>query len=196
MFYSLSRRSHHKSAAGLIADGFQISETFPPVSKIHFRRVQTFVVIPVRSFVAQKISVRTGLKQFFVACPASFSDGKGERAVRVLFFSGAEYRNQLFISPVRIFAALQYKGAKAQTVAFFAAAKNFFRSQPVAFCICAAFADTAVIAVVFTVVGKLDQSADVNPISENLLADSICLTKEISIFFFSRAEQEFFQTVF
>ena len=148
MFYSLSRRSHHKSAAGLIADGFQISETFPPVSKIHFRRVQTFVVIPVRSFVAQKISVRTGLKQFFVACPASFSDGKGERAVRVLFFSGAEYRNQLFISPVRIFAALQYKGAKAQTVAFFAAAKNFFRSQPVAFCICAAFADTAVIAVV------------------------------------------------
>ena len=61
-----------------------------------------------------------------------------------------------------IFTTLKYKGAKPQFITDVAAGKNLRRRQAVTQNVWIAFPDTTVIAIVVSVVGKLNQSADAN----------------------------------
>ena len=80
-----------------------------------------------------------------------------------------------------IFTTLKYKGAEPQFITDVAAGKNLRRRQAVTQNVGIAFPDTAVIAIVVTVVGKFNQSADINIMA--IFADTDCfrLFKKISL---------------
>ena len=59
-----------------------------------------------------------------------------------------------------VLAALQDKRPEAELVSEFTAGENIFLCKPVSAGVCVAFADAAVVAVVFAEVGKLNQPPD------------------------------------
>ena len=117
------------------------------------------------SLVAEKVSVCSGLKEPSVTLSGKFPDGKSDRAVRkTLPDSGDDICHPVFREP-SVLAALEDKGAEAETVSVFAAGKNLIFGQSVADRVFIAFAYAAVIAVVPAVVGKFDQPPDIDVLS-------------------------------
>ena len=80
----------------------------------------------------------------------------------MLRLDGTHQIGDAFFCIVGILAALQDKGAETQIPAFPTAFKDFLLCQAVALGAGIAAADAAVITVVFAVIGKFDQSADIN----------------------------------
>lgn len=66
------------------------------------------------------------------------------------------------IAVIRIFSALQYKRSEAKLIACFTAIKYLLLAEPVALCLLVTAPYSAIITVVFTVVGKFYQTSDIN----------------------------------
>ena len=121
------------------------------------------------SFMPQQVSISTSLEILLVAFSAFFSNGKGYSAIRILFLDTANNMTHSSICEIFVLSTLEYKGAKAQSVAFLTAGKNFFLRKAIAFSQLVASADTAIIAVIFAVVGKFNKSPNKNSLTINLL---------------------------
>ena len=76
-----------------------------------------------------------------------------------------EYTYMVVDGVDNVLAALEDKSTETKPVTAFAAGQNIFFCQPVTGSASVASADAAVIAVIFTVVGELDQPADIDMFS-------------------------------
>ena len=72
----LMRTSHHKAAADPKADIFQISKAVHSVVKGHFPRMQSFIVLPIRSHVIQRIMICPRKIHLLIFTADMFSKGK------------------------------------------------------------------------------------------------------------------------
>ena len=79
----------------------------------------------------------------------------------MLLFNFPHDGNNPFIRKVRIFAALQNNGPKSQLISLVAAGEDLLLAQAVSLRVFIPASDTAIIAVVLTVVRKLDQAAQI-----------------------------------
>ena len=120
---------------------------------------------------AEQIPVRAGFIEPPVACAGTLADRKGDGAVGELMPDLRDNLTEPVICEIPVLAALQDEGAEAQPISQVAAGEDVLFCQPVALCVCVAFADAAVVAVVFTVVCKFDQPADVDVMSVMEMAD-------------------------
>ena len=132
----------------------------------------------------QKITV---CPSFFVSTVAFFgflAYGKRQGTVRIHFFDLADQCDQFFICIISILPTLEDKGTESQFIAFFAACKDIFFCQAVALGVSVAPADPAVIAVIFAVVGKLNQATYIDLVSIDLLPHLVCQLPCVQIRFF------------
>ena len=135
-------------------------------------------------FMTQKITVGSCLLICTITLLGFFSDRKCQGTVRITFFDPANQPDQFFIGVISVFSSLEYKGPKSQFVSLPAAGKNILFCQAVALGISVTAADSTIITVIFTVVGKFDQATHINCISVHLLAHLICQFPGIQICFF------------
>ena len=91
----------------------------------------------------------------------------------MLLAYSADNSADFVIRIMRILATLQHEGAEAEPIAFGAAGQNFFLCQTVAFREAVAGADTAVVAVVFAVIGEFNQTTDIDLVAVILTAEFI-----------------------
>ena len=122
-------------------------------------------------FVAEQIPVCAGFIEPPVAFAGSLADRKGDGTVGELIPDLRDDLTEPVICEVSVLAALQDEGAEAQSVSKIAAGEDVLFRQPVALRVGVAPADAAVVAVVFTVVCKFDQPADVDVMSVMEMAD-------------------------
>ena len=158
----LKGTSDHHPAADLKSDLTKIPQAAHTVFNGQVRRVQHPVVVRVYCLVPEQVALRPGPEKGLIALPGPLSDGEGHRAVGV---PGPDLRDQVadpLIRIIRVLSPLQDQGPKAQPVAVFTAAKDPVPVQAVAVRLPVGPADAAVIAVVFTIVRKLDQAAQVD----------------------------------
>ena len=180
----LVRRTHHKACTCLIAQFFEGAKTVFAVFAGHFFWMEFAVMLFTRGLMPQKIAVCTG---FFVGTVAFFGflpDGKCQGTVRINFFDLTDQSCQLLICIISVFSSLKDKSTESQFIAFFAAGKDIFFCQAVTLGISVAPADSTVIAVIFAVVGKLDQSTYIDLVSIDLLPHLVCQFPCIQICFF------------
>ena len=105
---------------------------------------------------AKQISVSTGGEKIPITFPAAFPKRKRNGTIRMCFLYLKDQSCQQFICVKSIISALQYKGAESQCIAVLNTGKDFFRHQPVTYGVFVAFANTAIIAVIFTIIGNFD----------------------------------------
>ena len=122
-------------------------------------------------FVAEQITVRAGLTEPPVAFAGALADRKGDGAVGKLMSDLRDDLTEPVICEIPVLSALQDEGTEAQSVSKMAAGQDVLFRQPVALRVGVALADAAVVAVVFTVVCKFDQPADVDIVSVMEMAD-------------------------
>ena len=114
---------------------------------------------------AQKIPVRPGFFKQSVAFFLLFSYGQRNGTPgKFLADSPYDLCHSLIVE-IRIFSTLKDKCTKSQFVSRPAAVQDLFPGQPVPGGVSVASADPAVIAVVFTVIGKFNKSPDKDPFS-------------------------------
>ncbi len=75
-------------------------------------------------FVAQQVAIGTGLKEALVGVVRAFADRECDRAVRIAFFNVGDQAAQACVRIIRVFAALEHKGAEADLVAFLTAGQD------------------------------------------------------------------------
>ena len=76
---------------------------------------------------AKQIAVRTGVKKRLIALFAPLSKRKRYGTVRIGLLDLPKQLTEKRIAEKRILSALQHEGAKAETIAVFAAIQNLFR---------------------------------------------------------------------
>ena len=96
----------------------------------------------------------------------------------MLLADSADDSADFVICIIRILTTLQHEGTEAEPIAFSAAGQDFLLRQTVAFRKAVACADTAVVAVVFAVIGEFNQSADIDFVAVILTAEFIRFTGE------------------
>ena len=116
----------------------------------------------IKCFVPQKISVRPGLKEGLVALLRTLSDGKCHSAVRKTGLDGADDADHTFVCKPAILAALEDKCPKTKGISGAAAGKNLFLAKTVAHNPRIALSYSAVIAVIFTIICKFNETADID----------------------------------
>ena len=184
IFDRLVRGADHDAASDLKSDLLQIAQALFSVRAGKRSRMEHRVMLFVRRLVTKEISVRAGIVEALIALIGLLADRERDRAVRVRFLDLRYDLADFIVGIVRILAALKYKGLKAQLRALIAARKDLFFSKAVAARVFVAAADPAVIAVVFTVIGELDQAAKIDVLSENGLGDLSCGRHQVFFFFF------------
>jgi hypothetical protein len=107
--------------------------------------------------VAKEVAIRPCAKEGLITCVGTLPQGKGYRAVRVGGFYGRHKIAENVIGIPEILPALEYIGPETQGIPNIGAAENFLFTQPVALNLIIIPAYPAVIAVVFTVIGKFDE---------------------------------------
>ena len=91
----------------------------------------------------------------------------------MLLADGADDSADYVIRIIRILATLQHEGTEAEPIAFGTAGKNFLLCKAVAFRKAVAGADTAVVAVVFAVIGEFNQTTDIDLVAVIFTAEFI-----------------------
>ena len=162
----LPGRAHHKSGPHLVAQVFQCIEAIHSVPQTELRRVQAAVVPFVGGLMAQQIPPGSGLVPEAVDRLLPLPQGEGHGAVGIPGRDGRHGLGHRFRREARVLAALEDEGPKAPPVARLAAGENLLLRQPVAADPVIIPAKAAVIAVVFTDVGPLDQAPDIDLIPE------------------------------
>ena len=130
-------------------------------------------MLRIRSFVAQQITVGACIEVCLIAGTAFFANGQCNGAVRMLLADGADNSADFVICIIRILTTLQHEGTEAEPIAFSAAGQDFLLRQTVAFRKAVACADTAVVAVVFAVIGEFNQTTDIDLVAVILTAEFI-----------------------
>ena len=115
-----------------------------------------------RRLMAQQITFCPGIIIGLITFSCFFSDGKRDRTIRKTPMNLAHNVTHPVIGKVRIFASLQHKSTKSKTIPFFTARKYFLFCQTVSVRIRIISSNPAVIAVVFTIIGKFYQAANVH----------------------------------
>ena len=138
------------------------------------RRMQFLIVCLVRGLMAKKVAVRPRIKETLIALMRPFADGERERTVRVLRLDRADNTDKPVIVKVRVFPALQDKGAKPEPVAFHATEQYVLLREPIALCLRIATLQTAVMTVVLTVTRKFDETPREHLVSVNLFSEPHC----------------------
>ena len=128
----------------------------------------------IRCLMTQKIPVCPGLTESLVTLHRTFPYGQGHSTLRIFFFYPSDNVFHPFVAVIRIFPSLQYKGPESQLISIFTAGKDLLFCQPVAFRIPVAPANTAVIAVIFTVIGKLNETSGIDLIPIIFLSELQC----------------------
>ena len=132
----------------------------------------------------QKITVGSCLLICTITLLGFFSNRKCQCTIRINFFDTADQTDQFFICIISVFSPLENKCPKSQFVSLPAAGKNILFCQTVTLGISVAAADSTVIAVIFTVICKLDQTTYIDFISVYLLPHLICQFPGIQICLF------------
>ena len=151
----------------------EVKQATLAVFQAHAGRMQLGVMLCIRCFMAQQITVGACIKVCLVAGTAFFADGQRNGTVGMLLANGADDSADFVVCIICIFAALQHESAKAEPIAFGATGQDFLLRQTVAFREAVAGADTAVVAVVFAVIGEFNQSADIDFVAVILTAEFI-----------------------
>ena len=138
------------------------------------RRMQLPVVRLIRGLVAKKIALRPRIKEPLIALVRPFADRERNRAVRVLRLDCADNTDKPVIGKVRVFAALQDKGAKPEPVALHTAEEYILLREPVALRLRVAPLQTAVMTVVLTVTRKFNEAPREHLIPVNLFSKPHC----------------------
>ena len=133
--------------------------------------MQLPIVLVVGRLVAQQVPVRSCREVSLIAGPVLLADGERHRAVGIPGLDRANQAGDAPVGEIRVLPALEHKGPKSQLVSGPAALQNLLFCQAVAGSAAVVPADTAVIAVVFTVIGKFDEAPDVDLVSENPMLD-------------------------
>ena len=155
LFRGLAGGTHHKAAADFVTDLFQVCQTLFPVFQRQSCRMETGVMLRIRRFMTQQITVGAGVIKSPVAFVRTLSDRKSEGTVRVAVFYGPDDIREYFVGIVTVLAALQHEGTEAEPVALVAAGKDLLFRQAVAGSILVASPYPAVIAVVSAVISEL-----------------------------------------
>ena len=92
----------------------------------------------------------------------SFPNRKSDGTVREFCTDLTDQSRHSFSAKPHIFAPLQHKGAETKTVSISAAGKNIFLRQSVTGNTVIASADPAVITIVSAIIGKFDQTTDID----------------------------------
>ena len=142
--------------------------------------MQRAVVLLAHSLVPEQISVCPCIKKSLVTLPLLFPHRECHRTVTVFLFYGHDQLCDPVIRIPGVLAPLEHKGPEPKGITFPAALHNFFPAQTVTFRPAVSFSDPAVVAVVFAVIGKLDQSSDVNAVSVIFFPHPRCFAEQIS----------------
>ena len=110
----------------------------------------------------EQIPVCAGVKICLITRSFFFPDRECHCTVRVCPLDRRHQTADLLIRKIGVFSALQDKGAESKFIPCRAAEEDLLLCEAVALGTCIAPADAAVIAVIFTVVGELDQPADID----------------------------------
>ena len=175
----LEGRAHHHAGTGLVAYFLEIAQVLHTVFQRQVCGMQFRIVAGIRRFVAQKIAVCPRGVELFKALSSALAKRQRDGAVRVGFANGTDDIHHALIGKVRVLAALQNEGAEAEVIAYLAALQDLFLGQAIALGIAVASANAAVQAIVFAVVGILDQSADIDLTGVVLFAHGSCTRMQI-----------------
>ena len=147
-------------------------------------------MIFIRRFMTQKIPVRPGFFKQSVAFFLLLSYGQRNGAPgKFLTDSSYDLCHSLIIE-IRILSSLKDKGTKSQFIPCPAAVQDLFLGQPVPGGVFVASADPAVIAVVFTVIGKFNKSPDKDPFSIDPVSQIRGPSRQFPLPLFAAAFQE------
>ena len=136
-------------------------------------------MLVIGGFVAQQVSVRTAFKISAVAFFAFFAYRKRYSAIGKITLYRTDNITYHIITVIRIFSALKYKRSEAKLIACFTAIKYLLLAEPVALCLLVTAPYSAIITVVFTVVGKFYQTSDINVLAVIFFTDTARQLKEI-----------------
>ena len=188
----LERRSDHKAASDLIADSTQRAKTVHAVTEREIRRVKLRIMLFRRGLMTQKISVCTGFKICPVALFALFTDRKCHGNIRMHLFDRTDQGDDLIVCKVRVFSALQHDRTESQIISFAHACEDLLICKAVTVAVFVTSVDPAVIAAVFTVIGKLDKAADIHGLSVDTFTHLPCAGRKIrKCIFIFRSKQRF-----
>ena len=84
-FRRLIRTAHHETAADLEANFLQIAQAAHSIVKGHGRRVELFIMLFIRRFMAQQITICTRRIHIFIVPARIFPERERNGAVEVLF---------------------------------------------------------------------------------------------------------------
>jgi uncharacterized membrane protein YagU involved in acid resistance len=112
--------------------------------------------------VAEEVAVGPRVKEGLVTFAGTLPQGKGYRAVGMGRLEGRHKIAENFIGIVNILPALEHIGPETQHISRIGAVEDFLFGQPVTLNLIVAAAYSAVIAVVFTVIGKFNKAPDIN----------------------------------
>ena len=146
--------------------------------KAHGKRVQFFIMFWISCLVPQKITPGPCIKKVLTAVPFLFSNRKSYCTVRIFFMDRRDNIDNYFICIEWILPALQHKCTIAQSIALGTAGENFLFGQTVTAYIAVLGTESAVEAVVLTIICKLNQPTQVHLLSINLLPYLVCFLKE------------------
>ena len=135
------------------------------------------------SFMAQKVAVGTCTEKGVVALFRFFPEGEGNGAVRKPVPDFGDNPADSGIRIIGILTPLQNIGAKSQPVPLLTAGEDFLLAQSVPLDLLISPADSAVITIIPAVIGKLNQSPDIDLIPIDLPAFFIRRTQKTGIEF-------------
>ena len=146
----------------------------------------------IRRLVPQQITIRTGIEKCLITRPLLLPDGKRYGTIRITLFDGRNQITDAIIRKITILAALQHKSPKSQFISVVATGKNFLLRQPIAIRLRIAPSDSAVQAVILTIICELDQPTDKHLLAVHRVRDLACGHSQILKFILIlRCQQKF-----
>src|SRR3712207_3470109 len=112
---------------------------------------------------AKQVAICPGVMESTVLVGRHLSQRERDSTVGIGGSYATHHLDETLSSPIRVFASLQYKGAKPDLVSHRTALQHFVRREPIADCPSIATTYATVEAVVGTEVRDLDQSSDQDP---------------------------------
>lgn len=108
---------------------------------------------------AQQIAISSGFAKCAIRFLGALTNRKCYRTFRIGFMYGRDDRDHTGIGVVRVFPTLKHKCAKAKSITFFATLKNFFFGKAVPIRKLIASTNTAIKAIILTIISEFDQTA-------------------------------------
>ena len=157
---ALVGRAHHEAGPHDKADVLEVTQAAEAMLKRETARMETGVVGRRRRLMAQKIAIGPRIKESSVALVRALAQRERDGAVRVGALNPQDERDEPRVIEQRILPSLQDEGPEAQLVPLVTTAEDLGGRQAVAPNPTVTATNAAVVAVVPTVVGYLDEPTD------------------------------------